>query len=108
MYGPERAGYWSSIETPNCCKRHEFLRAGRRYRVLESFMDFDGDTHLAGEEWEFLGSAYLPYDDGVSFFVSLDGVREWHIRLQRRPHAQGKILDALDTYLAPAVQEEHG
>ncbi len=103
MHGPEQAGHWSSIEAPNCGKKHDFLRAGQRYRVLESFTDFDGDAHLPGEEWDFLGYSYLPYDDGVSFFISLDGIREWHIRLQWRAEAQGKILDHLASYLQPVA-----
>jgi hypothetical protein len=35
----------------------------------------------------------------MSFFVSLDGTQEWHIRLQWRAEAQGHILDRLPEYL---------
>ena len=37
----------------------------------------------------FLGHSFLPYEDGMSFFVSIDGINEWHLRLQWRPEEQG-------------------
>ena len=100
MYGPEQPGKWSALVAANCGKRHQFLHAGQRYRVTRQFVDYDRDLHLPGEEWVFLGYAFLPYDSGMSFFVSLDGVREWHIRLQWIPDEQGEILDNLANYIA--------
>ena len=76
------------------------LAAGTRYRVTQPFIDFDGDRHEAGESWTFLGSNFAPHDDGLSLFVSLDGAREWHIRLCWRPEDQGAIIDRLGDYLA--------
>jgi hypothetical protein len=81
---------------------YEHLVPGRRYRVVKEFIDFDRQVHPVGEEWTFLGTAFLPYDDGRSLFVSLDGVREWHIRMQDRPEEQGGILDNLNVYVAEA------
>jgi hypothetical protein len=99
MQGPQQFGHWNSIDAPNCGKKHQLLHAGRWYRVTKSFVDFDGDEHEEGERWQFLGYSYLPYDDGMSWFVSLDGTREWHIRLQWRPDAQIEILESLATYI---------
>jgi hypothetical protein len=82
------------------------LRPGVRYRVIQAFTDFDRQVHPVGEEWSYLGTAFLPYDDGRSLFVSLDGVGEWHIRMQDRPEEQGPILDNLNAYVvatAPAT-----
>jgi len=83
---------------------HQFLVAGRQYRVLEPFKDHDGDVHPAGETWVFLGYAFAPYDDGLSLFVSTDGDQEWHIRMQCRPEQQGPTLDALSEYLAEPTE----
>lgn len=105
MYGPEQPGHWSSLDGPNCGREHQFLRVGRWYRVAKAFVDYDGDNHEEGERWLFLGYSFLPYEDGMSWFVSLDGTQEWHIRLQWRPEAQGEILDNLSSYL---VEEEDG
>jgi hypothetical protein len=94
--GPREPGHW----TATLHKRHlGFLKAGERYRVRVEFVDFDGDVHPVGEEWAFLGSSFLPYEDGLSLFVSLDGSREWHIRMQWRPEAQGEIIDGLSRYV---------
>ncbi len=78
------------------------MTPGKRYRVIKSFRDFDGQDHPIGEEWTYLGTAFLPYDDGLSLFVSLDGDREWHIRMQDRAEEQGPILDRLQDYVALA------
>lgn len=73
------------------------LRADGRYRVATAFRDFDGDEHAVGEAWTFVGYSFLPHDDGLSLFVSVDGRDEWHIRMQWRPEAQGPVLDSLAT-----------
>jgi len=98
-YGPKPTGTWSGHKAPNSGASHSFLRGGQRYRVKSEFADYDGHTHPVGEEWLFLGYSFLPHDDGMSFFVSLDGTQEWHIRLQWRADAQGHVLDRLPEYL---------
>jgi hypothetical protein len=80
-------------------QKFDFLEAGKRYRVCAEFRDFDGDVHVPGEEWTFLGSSFLPYEDGLSLFVSLDDTQEWQIRMQWLPEAQGDILNHLAEYL---------
>jgi hypothetical protein len=81
---------------------YQHLTPGRRYLVVKEFRDFDRQLHPVGEEWTFLGTAFLPYDDGRSLFVSLDGVREWHIRMQDREEEQRGILDDLANYIVEA------
>jgi Domain of unknown function (DUF3601) len=79
------------------------LIVGKRYRVVKEFRDFDGQVHPVGEEWAFIGTAFLPYDDGRSLFVSLDGDKEWHIRMQDREEEQRYILDNLSEYIVAAT-----
>lgn len=76
------------------------MTPGKRYRVIKAFTDFDRAVHPVGEEWTYIGTAFLPYDDGRSIFVSVDGEREWHIRMQDRAEEQQPILDALPEYIA--------
>jgi len=83
-------------------QRFAFLEAGKRYKVVAEFTDFDGAVHRPGEEWTFLGSSFLPYDDGLSLFVSPDDSQELQIRMQWRPESQGGIIDHLGKYVAPA------
>jgi hypothetical protein len=93
MDGPEPPGRWTTSTPPRAFKH---LVPGACYVVSETFTDYDGDVHPAGESWTFLGHGFAPYDDGLSLFVSLDGRSEWLIRLQWRPEAQGAIIDALE------------
>jgi hypothetical protein len=74
-----------------------------RFEVVRDFTDYDGEAHLAGESWTFVGHNFLPYDDGLSLFVSLDGEREWHIRLQWRDSQQGPVIDNLDAHIHAAA-----
>ena len=78
------------------------LLPGAHYLVRRDFVDFDGDLHPVGESWRFLGSSFLPHEDGLSLFVSLDGEREWQIRLQWRKDAQGPIINVLEDHVGPA------
>jgi hypothetical protein len=50
-----------------------------------------------------MGFSFLPYDDGLSLFVSLDGKSEWHIPMQWRPEEQGTVLDNLAEYVAEEI-----
>ena len=99
MYGPKHLGFWSSAKAPNCGSEYQYLITGRKYRVIKAFTDYDRSFHPEGEEWLFLGYSYLPYDDGLSWFVSLDGKQEWHIRMQLSHGEQGKIVDALEQFV---------
>ena len=76
-------------------------KAGTRYRVVRGFTDYDRDRHAPGEEWLFVGSSFLPYEDGLSLFVREDGATVRQIRLRCTPEDQGPITSALETYLAP-------
>lgn len=98
MDQPYPQGHWTARLHP---QPFQHLEPGRRYRVTASFADYDGDLHPVGETWRFLAHNFLPYDDGLSLFVSLDDAHEWHIRMQWRPEAQAAVIDALDRYLVP-------
>jgi hypothetical protein len=103
MLGPKPKGTWTGGKAPNCGPIYRSLTAGQRYRVVIEFRDHDGHTHPVGEVWTFLGYSFLPYDDGLSFFVSLDNEHEWHIPLQWRTEEQGEILDNLQQYVTSAT-----
>jgi hypothetical protein len=92
MQGPHAPGHWTARTPP---QPYGPLTPGLRYEVASAFVDYDGDEHPVGECWVYLGHNFLPYDDGLSLFVSRDGRQEWHIRLQDRPEEQGGIVRAL-------------
>lgn len=91
-------GFWSKT----AAVPYAHLVPGQRYRVTRAFADFDGVLHDVGETWTYLGTAYLPYDDGRSLFVSIDDTSELHIRMQDRAEEQAEVLAKLELYLAPA------
>ena len=81
-------------------KEFRHLRRGEKYRVLREFSDHDGVPHAVGEIWEFIGSNFVPYHDGLSLFAIIDG-QEQQVRLQWIQEEQGALIEALDEYLEP-------
>lgn len=77
------------------------LKAGRKYMIVKSFRDYDNYTYEEGNVIEFIGSNFVPYDDGLSLFCVYKD-REKLIRLQVRPEAQLETARNLQQYLAPA------
>lgn len=69
--------------------RHLLLE--QRYRVVCAFTDHDRIIHPVGENWTFLHSTFLPFEDGLSLFVALDSGAAMQIRLQLRAEAEGPI-----------------
>lgn len=98
-FDPHPIGTWSGHKSPNGGLSYQFLHAGKRYVIIKEFSDYDSHIHPVGEKWIFLGYSFLPYDDGLSLFVSLDDKHEWHIRLQLRPEEQSHITDKLSEYI---------
>lgn len=98
MIGPKPRGTWITNAARNA-RGYDMLEPGLRYAVIREFEDFDGGVHSYGETWIFLGHSFAPHDDGLSLFVSLDGEHEWHIRMQCRPEAQGRVVDRLAEYV---------
>ncbi len=74
------------------------LSPGAEFAVIVAFTDYDGGVHPVGERWTYRGKSFLPYDDGLSLFVSIGGI-DRQIRMQWRDEEQGTIIDALDRYL---------
>ncbi len=77
-----------------------FLRPDAVYEVVEEFEDYDGQRHPTGETWRYLGSSFLPYEDGACLFVSVDGRPKQCIRLQWREATQGRVLERFARHVA--------
>ncbi|GAA0207702.1 hypothetical protein QOZ96_003077 [Brevundimonas nasdae] len=96
MYGPKPRGHWTQ-SLPQKPFRH--LNPGSAYVISQEFTDYDESLHPTGEEWTYLTYNFVPYDDGLSLFVTISGEDEWHIRLQQREDEQGPIIDRLDAHI---------
>ena len=81
-------------------REYRHLKAGQSYRVARAFRDYDGQCHEEGETFEFLGTNFVPYHDGLSLFVKREGHEE-QIRLQLHPEEQQDIIEQLGAYLRP-------
>lgn len=74
------------------------LTPGKTYFVTEPFTDYDGITHPYGETWRFVQKDFLPYEDGLTLHIEVNGKRA-SIRLQWRDETQGKIIDDFSEYV---------
>jgi hypothetical protein len=74
------------------------LVAGRSYRVVKEFLDYDGIPHSPDESWRFIEKNFLPYEDGLTLVVERDG-QNVQFRLQWRPDAQGQIIDEFSSFV---------
>lgn len=101
MYGPCPMGHWSDTAKRDGGGARLALVVGSRYRVIREFADYDNERHPVGETWTYLGTGGSAYHDGISWFVTLDGVSEWHIPMEYRDGGQIEVLEALDEYIAP-------
>lgn len=70
----------------------------RTYRVVQPFTDFDRQVHAVGDIWTWRSESFLPYDDGLSLFVSING-REQQIRMRLHPEEQGALIQNFAAYL---------
>jgi hypothetical protein len=77
------------------------LVPGKSYRVIKTFIDYDGAVHPVGESWRFLKKGFLPYEDGLSLFVERNN-QNVSFRLQWRDEAQGQIIDNFSDFVTEA------
>ena len=67
---------------------------GQRYRVKQLFTDYDGIVHEVGESWTYLGTNFLPYEDGLTLYtVSEQESKQVRYRLQWREEEQAAIIE---------------
>jgi hypothetical protein len=74
------------------------LTPGQSYMVAAPFTDYDGAIHPIGEIWRFVQKNFLPYEDGLTLHIEINGKRA-SIRLQWRDETQGKIIDNFSDYV---------
>jgi len=74
------------------------LIPGRIYQVKVPFLDYDSNLHPVGERWSFIKNSFLPYEDGLTTWIEMDG-RQSSFRLQWREETQGAIIDHFSDYV---------
>lgn len=76
------------------------LIPGQEYLVIKPFVDYDGIVHGAGEIWTYLGTNFLPYDDGLTLHVLINNSAVVY-RLQWRKEEQAEIIENFNEYVEP-------
>jgi len=74
------------------------LLQGHHYTVIKPFIDYDKIVHGIGEHWIYLGTHFLPYEDGLTLHVVKNGMEEVY-RLQWRKEEQAGIIDNFNDYI---------
>lgn len=74
------------------------LSPGQRYRVVREFVDYDGQVHSVGEIWVFERTNFVPYEDGLTLYVSADGLPVVY-RLQWRPEEQAALIENFTNFV---------
>jgi hypothetical protein len=70
------------------------LTPGQKYKVVKEFLDYDKNLHHVGETWTFAGTNFLPYEDGLTLHVAIDGFpTQVSYRLQWRQEEQAFIIE---------------
>lgn len=76
------------------------LTPGQEYLVTKPFVDYDGIVHGVGEVWTYRGTNFLPYEDGLTLHVTVNGAEAVY-RLQWREEAQAAIIENFGDYTEP-------
>lgn len=99
MIGPKKLGFWSSLKAINIRTQRGMLTPNQKYRVIKEFIDADGTTHKIGDTWVFLACSYVPYDNGLQWFITLDNTQEWLVPLWLEEEAHRRVDAHLEEYL---------
>jgi Domain of unknown function (DUF3601) len=74
------------------------LKKGETYKVIREFSDYDSKIHHVGETWTFEKTTFLPYESGLSLFVTENGQSVMY-RFQDEPQQQRDLLSNFMNYV---------
>ena len=89
-------------------KNYQHLIPGSWYQIAKTFHDFDDLPRPRGTIFRYLGYRFLPYDDGLTLFVSFGDGNESTIRLQWRSGSQAEVLEDFRIYVEPVERGGSG
>ncbi len=92
MQGPLPKGSFAAKGYNGGNRWERCMIRGQKYRIVQPF-----DTCKPGDEWFFVGSYYVPYDDNLSVFVADDEWKEWHIQMH-----WNEIADNFKEFITPS------
>ncbi|MGC4036184.1 MAG: DUF3601 domain-containing protein [Chitinophagaceae bacterium] len=74
------------------------LIQGQQYCVVKSFIDYDKIVHPVGETGIYLGTTFLPYEDGLTIFFEQNNITTSY-RMQWRKEEQADIIDNFASFV---------
>ena len=78
------------------------LIPGQKYKVAKEFFDYDKIFHPVGETWTFAGTNFLPYEDGLTLYVTVEDLpKQISYRLQWRQEEQALIIENFIQFVEP-------
>jgi hypothetical protein len=86
------------MDNNDLVKEYGHLKAGQKYTIVKTFRDYNNYPYEKSKIIEFIGSNFVPYEDGLSLFCIYNG-SEHQIRLQLRPESQEEIVNNLEQYM---------
>lgn len=76
------------------------LIAGKKYKVIKPFTDYDQCLHAVGETWIFVETNFVPYEDGLTLHVLQSNIPQEKVyRLQWRQEEQAGIIEHFNEYV---------
>src|SRR5687767_13141342 len=100
MKGPFPSGMFSFISGPTQWDWETGrLARGQWYRVIRPFIDFNGDSHPANEQWKFIGTMFSKFDDVLVLCVATSDGSEWSISLRWTPDSQEKVIKSFSEFV---------
>lgn len=103
MKGPYPFGTFGCLDRDLTWELSHGLLRGNWYRVVREFTDSSGFAHRLNEEWEFMGSTFVPYDSEYIFVVRCASGSEWSIGFHDNSASQLAVRDDIGTYIQPST-----
>jgi hypothetical protein len=96
MDGPSPIAEWIFTAVRTESDRTEFPRG--IYRVVQAFVDCDGDRHPVGESWLLMLTGFNKFDNEFVLYVSFDLAGQWSIPLWWSPAGQEDVIEGFSRF----------
>jgi len=100
MNGPYKNGTFEFPGSPPNWESSMSLIAGQKCRVVNGFVDADGDQHEIGAEWVFVCTMFDRQSDVLTLCIRKDDGTEWQIPLSWKSPPQATVIENLKSYIA--------
>lgn len=79
-------------------KKYDYLIPNEKYAIIKSFSDASGKTFEEGTVFTYLTYTFLPYDDGLQWWITTDNIDVKDIALCLKEENHLYISDNTEIY----------